>query len=91
MARLVVKLPAVLGILGADQPPRYVPVSRIRAAMKSTPFDESAPTTVPAEPLISVCRLYPPVSGSRAEMLTGSETAIAARIADILAQKGLVK
>ena len=34
MARMLVRLPAVLGILGAEQPPRYVPVSRIRAAMK---------------------------------------------------------
>ena len=42
MARMNVKLPAVLGILGADQPPRYVPVSRIRAAMKSTQFEECA-------------------------------------------------
>ena len=42
MARMKVQLPAVLGILGADKPPRYVPVSRIRAAMKSTQFEESA-------------------------------------------------
>jgi electron transfer flavoprotein beta subunit len=92
MARMNVKLPAVLGILGADQPPRYVPVSRIRAAMKSTQFEESAaPAAVRPEPLILVCRLYPPVSGSRAEMLSGSETEIAARIVEILAEKGLVK
>ena len=42
MARMTVKLPAVLGILGAEQPPRYVPVSRIRAAMKTTQFEEQA-------------------------------------------------
>lgn len=91
MARMNVKLPAVLGILGAEQPPRYVPVSRIRAAMKSTQFEESAPAAMHPEPLISVCRLYPPASGTRAEMLSGSETEIAARLADILAEKGLLK
>jgi electron transfer flavoprotein beta subunit len=91
MARMNVNLPAVLGILGADQPPRYVPVSRIRAAMKSTQFEETAPAAACAESLISICRLYPPVSGSRAEMLSGSETEIAARLADILAEKGLLK
>ncbi len=91
MARMNVKLPTVLGVLGADQPPRYVPVSRIRAAMKSAQFEESAPATPSAQPLISVRRLYPPVSGSRAEMLTGSESEIAGRIVDILAEKGLVK
>jgi electron transfer flavoprotein beta subunit len=91
MARLKVKLPVVLGILGAEQPPRYVPVSRIRAAMKSTQFEESAATPCGGTPLLSVCRLYPPASGSRAEMLTGSEAEVAARIAEILVEKGLVR
>ena len=63
MAQMKVKLPAVLGILGADQPPRYVPVSRIRAAMKSTQFEEQAVAVPAAEPLVSICRLYPPASG----------------------------
>lgn len=93
MARLKVKLPALLGILGAEQPPRYVPVSRIRAAIKSTQFEELALETTPqgGTPLLSICRLYPPASGSRAEMLSGSEAEVAARIAEILVEKGLVK
>ncbi|MGA2254690.1 MAG: hypothetical protein ABSG53_08520 [Thermoguttaceae bacterium] len=96
MARLKVKLPVVLGILGAEQPPRYIPVSRIRAAMKSTQFQELAVATSPGPhagtpPLLSVCRLYPPASGSRAQMLTGSEAEVAARIAEILVEKGVVK
>jgi len=91
MAQMNVKLPAVLGVLGADQPPRYVPVSRIRGAMKSTQFEESAVTAAVGEPLLSVRRLYPPAPTTRAEMLSGSEEEIAARIAEILAEKGLVK
>jgi electron transfer flavoprotein beta subunit len=91
MARMKVKLPAVLGILGAEQPPRYVPVSRIRAAMKTTQFEEQAVGKLETCPTISVCRLYPPASGSRAQMLAGSASEVAARIADILTEKGLVK
>ena len=91
MARLKIKLPAVLGILGAEQPPRYVPVSRIRAAMKSTQFEETAAAAEAPPPLLSICRLSPPASGSHAEMLSGSETEIAQRIVEILAEKGLVK
>ncbi len=91
MARLTVKLPAVLGILGADQPPRYVPVSRIRAAMKSTQFEEQAAAAAGVEPLVAVRRLAPPAPAARAEMLAGSEVEVAARIAAILAEKGLVK
>ncbi|MGW8256162.1 MAG: electron transfer flavoprotein subunit beta/FixA family protein [Thermoguttaceae bacterium] len=91
MARMFVKLPAVLGILGADQPPRYVPVSRIRGAMKSTQFEESEPAAVSVEPLVSISRLYVPEAGQKAEMLSGSETEIATRLADIFAEKGLLK
>lgn len=91
MAQMNVKLPAVLGILGADQPPRYVPVSRIRAAMKSTQFEEQTATATCGEPLVSIGRLYPPASGTRAEMLSGSEGEVATRIAEILAEKGLMK
>jgi len=91
MARMKVKLPAVLGILGADQPPRYVPVSRIRAAMKTTQFEQRRVGRTETPELISVCRMYPPPSGSRAEMLGGSATEVAARIAEILAEKGLLK
>jgi electron transfer flavoprotein beta subunit len=91
MARLNVKLPAVLGIVGAEQPPRYVPVARIRAAMKTTRFEESDAIGAAAAPAVSICRLSPPASGTHAEMLAGSEAEIAARIAEILAQKGLVK
>jgi len=90
MARLTVRLPAVLGIVGAEQPPRYVPVARIRAAMKSTQFEEQECAAAGAAPGISICRLYPPASGSHAQMLGGSESEVAARIVEILAQKGLV-
>ena len=91
MARLTVKLPAVLGILGAEQPPRYVPVSRIRAAMKSTQFEEQAAGAQASEPLVAIRKLYPPAPSARAEMLAGSEAEVAARIAAILREKGLVK
>lgn len=91
MARMTVQLPAVLGILGAEQPPRYVPVSRIRAAMKATQFEEQAVAAPAVQAAVAVRKLYPPVSGSRAEILAGSEADIAARIADILAEKGLLK
>ena len=91
MARLRVKLPAVLGILGADQPPRYVPVTRIRAAMKSTQFEERAAESAGAKALVSVRSLCPPASGRRAQMLDGSHVEVAARIARILSERGLLK
>ncbi len=91
MERLKVKLPAVLGIVGAEQPPRYVPVARIRAAMKATQFDEQDAAAPDLETKAVVGKLYPPASGSRAEILSGSEGDVAARLVKILAEKGLVK
>ncbi len=91
MAQLNVKLPVVLGIVGAEQPPRYVPVAKIRTAMKSAQFEEQVAVAPGATPPLSICRLEPPASGSHAEMLSGSEDEVAARIAEILAQKGLRK
>ncbi len=91
MERLAVKLPAVLGIVGAEQPPRYVPVARIRAAMKSTQFDEQDAAVPAVEAKAVVGKLYPPASGSRAEILSGSESEVAALLAKILAEKGLLK
>ena len=91
MARMAVRLPAVLGILAADQAPRYVPVSRIRAAMKTAQLDAQAVDLPDVASGVAVCRLSAPTAASRAQMLAGSESEVAARIADILAEKGLLK
>ena len=91
MEQMSVRLPALLGILAASQPPRYVPVSRIRATMKSTRFEEGKVAAPAAEPLVKVRRLYPPPATGRAEMLDGSEEDVAKRLAAILAEKGILK
>ncbi|MHB0955715.1 MAG: electron transfer flavoprotein subunit beta/FixA family protein [Pirellulaceae bacterium] len=91
MAKLNVRLPAVLGILGADQPPRYVPVSRLRAAIKNTPMEEAAGIAPQWESKVSIRKLSPPISGTRAEMLGGEADEVADRIAVLLAEKGLLK
>ena len=78
MARMNVKLPALLGVVGAEQPPRYVPVAKIRAAMKSAQFEEQAAVAPGPTPPVSICRLEPPASAVHAEMLTGSEDEVAA-------------
>ena len=89
-ARMSVRFPAVLGILAADQPPRYVPVSRIRAAMKSAEFDEADLEPVGSSGAVAVTRLSFPAKGDGAQMLTGSEEEVAEQIADILIEKGVL-
>jgi electron transfer flavoprotein beta subunit len=90
-AAMRVELPAALGILAADQPPRYVPVSRIRAVTKSTQFDLRETAATAAPPQVTVTRLRAPEAPQRAEILQGSDEEIAAQIAAILREKGLVK
>ena len=92
MARLKVKLPAVLGIVGAEQPPRYVPVSR---DPRGDEVDAVRGTggrgrRRPRRRFRSAACIRPRPA-SHAEMLSGSEDEVAARIAEILAEKGLVK
>jgi electron transfer flavoprotein beta subunit len=91
LAKMTVKLPAVLGILGAEKPPRYVPVSRIRAAMKTSGISEQEVEFPAPASAVTVQRLYPPAAGKGAELLTGSAEDVAAKIVTILKDKGVVK
>ena len=91
MARLELDLPAVLGVQAAPQPPRYVPVSKLRQAMASGPLETVSAT--PAEELrgASVTGLDKPQSGGGAEMLTGSAAEVAEKISALLGERGLVR
>ena len=91
LAKMDVKLPALLGILSADEPPRYVPVSRIRAAMKTAKIEEQEVEVAAAASPVAIERLYHPAAGERAEILGGSAEEVAAKIVNILKEKGVVK
>jgi electron transfer flavoprotein beta subunit len=90
-AEMAVALPAVLGVLAASEPIRYVPVAKIRAAMKSARVEEHDALSEAAAPLASVVRLRAPESGRRARMLDGAADEVARLIVGILAEKGLVR
>jgi electron transfer flavoprotein beta subunit len=83
--------PAVIGIQAARQAPRYVPISRIRAAMQEAAIEERPAAAVSAESGISVRRMFAPESTSHAEMLSGDADAVAARIVEIIRERGVLK
>jgi len=89
-AELEVRLPAVLGIQAAEQPPRYVPVSRLRQVMKAAKVDEETATAEGVEPL-AVGRMYKPEEGKGATMLSGGPDEVARHIADILSERHLLR
>lgn len=90
VAELEVDLPAVLGIQTSREAPRYAPVSRVRGLMRSATF-ETAAGSADADGGLVVEALSVPESGAGAEMIGGTPDEIAARIAAILAERGLAR
>jgi electron transfer flavoprotein beta subunit len=85
-----VPMPAVLGIQAAEKPPRYVPVAKVRAVMKSAQIEAVAAAGAPQVPAIAVLEMKKPEAAGRAQMIEGSPEVAAAKICDILAERGLL-
>ena len=86
-----VTLPAVLGIQAAEKPPRYVPVAKVRAAMKSLKLETlDAPAADGNQARVEVLALSKPVVSGQAEMLEGAAGEVSAKICEILASRGLL-
>ncbi len=89
-AEMNVTLPAVLGIQAAEQPPRYVAISKIRQAMKTAAIEEIPVGDLDQSGAPVVERMYQPEVGDRAAMLEGDEDEIAKKIIGILQDEGLL-
>ena len=87
--RYGVCLPAVLGVQAAEKPPRYVPVAKVRAAMKTRPIECVEAPAAGAGSLLEVVAMTKPQAAGHAEMLEGSPEALAAKLVEILAARGL--
>jgi electron transfer flavoprotein beta subunit len=83
--------PAVIGMQAARQAPRYVPISRIRAAMQEGGIDEQPAPAVSAAPAATVRRMFVPESSAHAEMLRGDADAVAVRIVEIIRERGVLR
>lgn len=88
-SRFAVKLPAALGIQAASKPPRYVSGSKLRQA--SSAAIASVESALPGgfKPQI-LKRLGAPQSGAKADMIAGKAEQVAAKLVDMLAERGLV-
>ena len=83
-------LPAALGIQAAEKPPRYVPVAKVRAAMKTQKIETIAASGDAGAAMVEILEMNKPVSTGRAEMLEGSPEEVAGKLAKMLADRGLV-
>jgi electron transfer flavoprotein beta subunit len=89
-AEMAIELPAVLGIAAAETAPRYVPISRIRQAMKTCQIDEEEPGELDLEGGPAVYKMYPPTSGDKAQMLEGTAEQIADQLVEIFKSQGIL-
>jgi electron transfer flavoprotein beta subunit len=90
VAEMEVTLPAVLGIQAAEEPPRYVAISKIRQAMKTATIDEQEAGELDASGGPAVGRMFQPEVGERATMIEGDEEEIAARLVEIFKEAGVL-
>ena len=85
MGEFEVDLPVVLGIQAARQPPRYVPVSKVKQVEQSAALETVPSTAAAQESWSKVVRMAPPKKGAGAKMLSSAK-----EIADILKEKGVL-
>jgi electron transfer flavoprotein beta subunit len=85
-----IPMPAVLGIQAAEKPPRYIPVAKVRAVMKTAKIEQVAAPSAAQAPAIHVVEMKKPEAAGRAQVIEGSVEEAAAKICDILAERGLL-
>jgi electron transfer flavoprotein beta subunit len=90
VAEMEVTLPAFLGIQASEQPPRYVAVSKVRQVMKTSTIEElPAPGLDAGGPPI-IGRMFQPQATQHAAMLTGNPDEIAAKLASVFKELGVL-
>jgi electron transfer flavoprotein beta subunit len=90
IAEMEIVLPAVLGIQAAEEPPRYVAISKVRQAMKSATIDEQEVSELDAIGGPIVSRMFQSETGERATMIEGDEEEIAAKLVEIFHEIGVL-
>lgn len=88
-ARFAVSGPVVLGVQTASKPPRYVSGSKLRQA-SSAPIAQADGALPQGHAPQQTLALKAPQRAARAEMIDGPAQAVAERIADTLAERGLL-
>jgi electron transfer flavoprotein beta subunit len=90
-AEISLPTPSVVGVISAPQPPRYVPVARIREVMKTRSISTEDAPGIGAEPAAVIRRMYKPEPVGQATMLTGAAEQMAQELAAILENRGLLR
>ena len=88
VAEIEVKLPAILGIQAAEQPPRYVAYSKIRQVMGTAKIEERHLPELDSSGGAAVSRMYQPEAAEHATMIEGGADEVADKIIGIIKELG---
>jgi electron transfer flavoprotein beta subunit len=89
IAEMEVGLPAILGIQVAEEPPRYVAVSKVRQAMKTAQIEDIETGDFDLTGGAVVTRMYQPEVGEGASIIEGDLDEIADSLIDIFKELGV--
>ena len=90
LAEMDVTLPAVLGIQVAEQPPRYVAVSKVRQAMKDSSIEEQEASDLDPSGGATVGRMFQPEATSQAEMISGDPEEVTDKLVNLFKELGVL-
>jgi electron transfer flavoprotein beta subunit len=90
VANVGVKLPAVLGIQAAEQPPRYVAISKVRQMMKTATIEEYELSPLDQSGGATIARMYQPEVAEKATMISGNIEETADKFIAIFRELGVL-
>ncbi len=90
LGEMEVTNPAVLGIQAAEQPPRYVAVSKVRQAMKTSSIEERDASSLDNCGGPTVGRMFQPEATSHATMITGDPDEVADQLVNLFKELGVM-
>ncbi len=90
IAEIEIRLPAVLGIQAAEQPPRYVAISKVRQMMKTASLENYEVPTFDTHGGATVNRLYQPEVAEKATMLPADAEGSSSKLIDIFKELGVL-
>ena len=81
-------LPALLGIQAAENPPRYVAISKVRQMMKTITIEEMDMGVLDTSGIPTVNRMFQPEATEKATMLSDNPDEAASQLVDLFKQLG---
>jgi electron transfer flavoprotein beta subunit len=78
----------LLGIQAAEQPPRYVAISKVRQMMKTVSIEEIDLTTLDSQGAPTVNRMFQPEVAERATMLSENADEAAGQLINLFKELG---